>query len=140
MDFEICSFIFFKFGDFKIFFEILKTSSISIVWKMILYDKIILQLRETIYMRVDYIGLSKGRFFIMTKIYLTASNVILNSTTLKIVILINLIKKTLKIDKNIYIITIYKCVDTTYFIVGNFRVFIVLTAISAAISELLLLI
>ena len=41
MDFETCSFIFLKFGDFKILFEILRNSSMSIVRKVILYDEII---------------------------------------------------------------------------------------------------
>ncbi len=107
---------------------------------MTLYGKIILQLKEIIYMRIDYIGLLKSRSFIMIKVYLITLNVILNFITFMIAILINLIKKVLKIDKDIYIVTIYKCADIMYLMVGSFRVFIVLIAALAAISELLLFI
>ncbi len=88
-------------------------------------------------MRVDYISLSKSRSFIIIKIYLIISNIILDSMISKIAILTNLIKKTLKIDKNIYIITIYKYIDTIYLIIGNLRMFAILTVISTAISEFL---
>ncbi len=71
----------------------------------------------------------------MTRVYLTISNVILNFITLKITILINLTKKALKIDKGIYIATIYKYTDTMYLIVGSFEMFIILIVISTAIVE-----
>ncbi len=106
MNFKIYFFIFFKFNDFKILFEILKTSNILIVQKVILYSEIIFQLGEIIYIRIDYIDLSKGRSFIITEVYPIASNIILNSTTFKIAILTNLMKRVLKIDKSIYIIMI----------------------------------
>ena len=109
-----------------------------IVRKVTLYDEIILQLGETVYTRVDYIGLSKGRSFIMIRIYPTASNAILDSTTPKIAILANPIKKALKIDKGIYIATIHECADTTYLMVGSPGMFAALIAVSAAISEPLL--
>ncbi len=137
MDFETYFLIFFKFGDFKILFEILRTSNIPIVRKMTLYNKIIFQLEKTVYMRIDYISLSKGQSFIMIGIYPIASNAILDFITPRIAILVNLIKKTLKIDKGIYIITIYKYMDTTYFIVGSSGMFAVLTTTSATIPELL---
>ncbi len=137
MDFEIFIFIFSKFGNFKKFFEILRTLNIPIVRKMTLYDEIIFQPREIVYIRVDYTGLSKGRSFIMIKIYPKASNVILNFTTSRIAILINSTKRILKIDKGIYIATIYECIDTTYFIIGSFEMFVVLTIVLVAISELL---
>ncbi len=136
MNFETYSLIFLKFDDFKIFFKILRTLSIPIVRKMTLYNKIILQLRETVYIRIDYTGLSKSRSFIMIKIYLTTSNIILDSTTPKIVILVNLIKKALKINKDIYIATIYKYIDIIYFMINSFRVFVILTTALTAISEL----
>jgi len=129
---------FFKFSDFKIFFKILKTLSISIVRKVILYSEIILQLGKIVYIWIDYIGLFKSRSFIMIKIYLTVSNVILNSITPKIAILVNPIKKALKIDKSIYIATIYKCTDIVYFIVNSLGVFAILIVISTAIFKLLL--
>jgi hypothetical protein len=53
MDFETYSLIFLKLGDFKILFEILRTSSIPIVWKVTLYGKIILQPKETVYIQID---------------------------------------------------------------------------------------
>ncbi len=89
-------------------------------------------------MRIDYIGLFKNRFFIIIKIYSIASNVILNFTILKIAILINLIKKALKIDKGIYIAMIHECMDTVYFIVGSLGMLVVLIIVLAAISEPLL--
>jgi len=71
----------------------------------------------------------------MIKIYLIALNAILNSIILKIAILVNPIKKVLKIDKNIYIATIHKYVDTTYLIIGNPGIFAVLITTSAVISK-----
>ena len=135
MDFEICSFIFPKFDDFKILFKILKTSNIPIVRKMTLYSKIIFQLKETVNIRINYTGLSKGRSFIMIKIHPVTSNAILDSTTFKIAILVNLIKKVLKIDKDIYIATIHKCVDTMYLMIDNSKVFTALIIISAIIFK-----
>ena len=137
MDFEIYFLIFFKFGDFKILFEILKTSNMSIVKKMTLYNKIIFQSKEIVYIWVDYTGLSKSRSFIMIKIYPTTSNVILNSTIFKIAILVNFMKKTLKIDKSIQIATIYKYIDIIYFIINISGVLIVLTTILTTIFEFL---
>ena len=104
---------------------------------MILYSEIIFQLEEIVYMRIDYTGLFKGRFFMMIKIYPTTSNTILDFITSRIAILINFTKRVLKIDKNIYIAIIYKCTDIAYFMIGNLGVFIVLTIVSTAISELL---
>ena len=72
----------------------------------------------------------------MIKIYLTVSNVILNFIIFKIAILVNLIKKALKIDKDICIVTIYKCTDIVYLMVGNSKEFIILITVSAAIFEL----
>ncbi len=76
----------------------------------------------------------------MIKIYLTISNVILNSMILKIIILINSIKKALKIDKDIYIVTIHEYIDIIYLMIDSFEMFTVLIAVSTAISELLSLI
>ncbi len=137
MDFKTYFFIFFKFNNFKIFFEILKTSNIPIVRKMILYSEIILQLEKIVYIWVDYIGLPKGRSFIMIEIYSIISNVILDFIILKIAILVNLIKKVLKINKDIYIITIHKYIDTIYLIIGSSGMFIILTAVSTTISKFL---
>ncbi|SRR6266566_6868071 len=80
-------------------------------------------------MRIDYIGLFKGRSFMMTKVYPTVSNIILDFITFKIAILINLTKRILKIDKSIYIVTIYKCINTVYFIVDSSGMFVALTAV-----------
>src|SRR6266699_4387567 len=135
MNFEICSLIFPKFGDFKIPFEILRTSNIPIVRKITLRGKIVLQPEETIYAQVDYIGLSKGRSFIMTRIYPTASNAILDSTTFRIAILVNHTKKALKIDKSMRIATIYKCVDTAYLMASTSGMLTTLTAVSTTIFE-----
>ncbi len=104
---------------------------------MTLHNEIILQSKETVYIQVDYIGLPKGRSFIMIRIYLTTSNAILNSTTLKIVILINSIKKALKIDKDIYIATIYKYIDIIYLMVGNLEILAALTTTLTTIFKLL---
>jgi hypothetical protein len=137
MDFETYFFIFFKLDNFKISFEILRTSSIPIVRKMTLYSEIILQLGETIYARVDYTGLPKGRSFIIIEIYPIASNAILNSITSKIAILANPTKKALKIDKGIYIAKIHECADIAYFMVSNPGMLVVLITVLTTISELL---
>ena len=71
----------------------------------------------------------------MIRIYSTISNIILDFITPKITILINFIKKTLKIDKGIYIVIIYKYTDIIYFIVGSFRIFTILTTVSTTIFE-----
>ena len=107
---------------------------------MTLHSKIIFQSRKTIYIQINYTGLSKGRSFIMIKIYPTASNAILNSIIPKIAILVNFIKKTLKIDKSIYIAIIHKYADTIYLMVGSPGVLVVLTVILTTISKLLSLI
>ncbi len=135
MNFKIYFLIFFKFDDFKILFEILKISNIPIVRKVTLRGEIILQLGEIVYTRVDYTGLSKGRSFIMIRIYSTVSNTILDFTIFRIAILINFIKRTLKIDKGIYIATIHEYIDTIYLIVGSSRMFAVLITASITIFE-----
>ena len=101
MDFEIYFFIFFKLDDFKIPFEILRILNMPIVKKVTLRSKIVLQPKETIHVRIDYTGLPKSRSFIITRIYPTVLNIILDFTTFKITILINFTKKVLKIDKSI---------------------------------------
>ena len=71
----------------------------------------------------------------MIKIYSIVSNIILDFITFRIVILVNLTKRVLKIDKNIYIVTIHEYADIIYFIVGSFEMFIVLRTALAAIFE-----
>jgi hypothetical protein len=71
----------------------------------------------------------------MTRIYLIASNTILDSTTFRIIILANPIKKALKIDKNMRIAIIYKYIDTIYLMTNTFGIFAILTTISTTISE-----
>ncbi len=58
----------------------------------------------------------------------------------KIAILVNLIIKALKINKNTYIVIIYKYTDTIYLMIDNLRIIAALTTTSTAISELLSLI
>jgi hypothetical protein len=85
-----------------------------------------LLLGEIVYVRVDYIGLLKGRLFIMIANHLVASNTILDFNTLCIAIFVNLTERVLKISKRIWIGTIYECIDTVYIFIDAVCVFAVL--------------
>ncbi len=56
---------------------------------MTLREKIIFVLKETVHVRIDYMSLPKGRFFIMTTTHPIVSNAITDSTTLRIAMLVN---------------------------------------------------
>jgi len=97
IDFDICIIIYLKIDDFKAPFQILRTVYNPVVRRVTFCKDITLYLKETVYTRMDYIGLPSRRDFKMIRTYPTVSNTILNIKTSKIIILANLIKKTLKI-------------------------------------------
>src|SRR6266566_8778725 len=68
---------------------------------------------------MDYISLSSKYNFIMIRTYPTVSNTILNIKTSKIIILINLIKKTFKIGQRTYLDTIYKYIDIIFIFINT---------------------
>ena len=102
---------------------------------MTLKEPIQLEPGKTVHIRINYIGLFKRRSFVMTAIYPAATYTVLDSNILKIVILTNLIKKHLELNKNIQLETIYKCVDITYIITDIIKVFVVITTTSSVFSD-----
>jgi len=98
-------------------------------------EKIILAPKKTVYIRVDYTSLLKGRFFMMIAIYPAVSNVITDFTTLRIVMFVNLTDKPLKICKGIRLNIIHKFVETVYFLIDAFKVAIALATTTTTFSE-----
>ena len=96
---------------------------------MILREKVTLQVEETIHIRINYIGLPKGRSFIMITNHPVASSAILDSGTPRFVILANPTKKPLKISKDTRIGTIHEYIDTVYILTDVIRTFAVLATI-----------
>ncbi len=72
----------------------------------------------------------------MTAIYLTILNVLLDINILCIVIIINLINKTLIFSKGTRLDSIYECIDISYIIINIVKAFIAIVAASIAIFEL----
>jgi len=103
---------------------------------MILKEPIQFEPRETIHMRINYIGLLKRRSFVITAIYLAAIYAVLDSNTPKIAILTNLTKKCLEFNKNIRLGTIYKYVDIVYIIVDISKAFIIVAIAFSVFSDL----
>ena len=99
------------------------------VRKVTFREKVTLQVGETIYICVNYIGLPKGHSFIMIANHPVASNTILDSGTPRLVILANPIKKPLKINKGTRIGTIHECADTAYILTDIIYVFAVLATV-----------
>ena len=84
---------------------------------------------------MNYIGLSKGHSFIMTTIYLTILNVLLDINTLHIVIIVNPINKTLIFSKGIHLNSIHECIDISYIIIDITKAFIAIVTIFTAVFE-----
>jgi len=103
---------------------------------MILKEFIQFEPKETIYIRINYIGLFKRRSFVITTTYLAVVYTVLNNNTLKIVILTNSIKKHLEFNKNIQLKTIYKYIDTVYIITDIIKIFITMMTIFFIFSDL----
>ena len=102
---------------------------------MTLQKKIILTLKKTGYIRIDYTNLSKSRFFIMTTTHPTVSNTITDSITPRIAIFVNLTDKPLEIRKGIRLNIIYKFVKTVYFLTDTFKMATVLAITTIIFSE-----
>ncbi len=80
---------------------------------MILKEFIQLELYKIVYIRINYIGLFKGRSFVIMTMYPAVVYIVLNSNIPKIAIFTNLIKKRLEFNKNIQLKIIYKYIDIT---------------------------
>ncbi len=93
------------------------------VRKVTLREPIQFEPGETVYIWVNYIGLSKGCSFVMMAMYPTAVYTVLDNNTPRIAIFTNLIKKRLEFNKNIRLRTIYKCIDIVYIITDIIKVF-----------------
>ena len=78
----------------------------------------------------------KGRSFVITAIYPTVVYTVLDNNTFKIVILINPTKKCLEFNKNIWLKTIYKCVDTAYIIIDIIKVFVIVATTFSILLDL----
>ena len=68
---------------------------------MILKESIQFESGEIVYIRVNYIGLPKGRLFVITAIYPAVVYTVLNNNILKIAIFANPTKKHLEFNKDI---------------------------------------
>jgi len=90
---------------------------------------------KTVYMRINYIGLSKRHSFVIIAIYPAVVYMVLDNNTLKIVILVNLIKKCLEFNKNIQLETIYKYIDIMYIMTDIIKIFITMTTTSSVLSD-----
>jgi len=103
---------------------------------MILKEFIQFESGETVYIWVNYIGLSKGCSFVITAIYPAVVYIVLDNNTLKIAIFINLIKKRFEFNKNIRLKTIYKYIDTMYIIMDIIKIFVIMTITSSILLNL----
>ncbi len=86
-------------------------------------------------MRVNYIGLPKRRSFVITATYPAVTHMVLDNKTPRIAILANLTKKCLEFSKNIWLGTIYKCVDTVYIMADISKAFVIVTTASSVLSD-----
>src|SRR6266699_5556643 len=98
-------------------------------------EKIILAPKETVHVRIDYMNLSKDRSFIMIAIHPTVFNIIINSITPRIAILVNSTDKLLKICKDIRLDIIHKFVETVYFMTNVSKVSTVLVVATIILIE-----
>ncbi len=138
MDFEVCTIIYPDIDSFQISFQIYWTVGQLVARKVTFREKITFTSKKTVYICVDYMSFSKGRFFIMTTIYLAVSNIIIDSTTLRIAIFVNPTDKPLKICKSIYLGIIHEFVKTIYFLIDVFKVVIILAVATTTLTEPLL--
>ncbi len=103
---------------------------------MILKEFIQFESGETVYIWVNYIGLFKGRLFVITAIYPAVAYVVLDNNIPRIAILMNLTKKRLEFSKNIRLEIIYKCVDIVYIMTDITKAFVVVATASSMFSDL----
>ncbi len=102
---------------------------------MTLREKIILTLKETVHIRIDYTNFPKDRSFIMITTYPAIFNIIIDSTTPRIAMLANSIDKPLKIYKGTRLNIIHKFVKTAYFLTDTFKMAIALVAATITLSK-----
>src|SRR6266699_3528770 len=93
--------IFPTIDNFKAPFQIQRIGNQSIIYKIILREKIVFYPKKIVYVRMNYISLLKERSFIMTAIYPIVPNVFLDTNTPYIVIIVNFTNKILTFNKDI---------------------------------------
>ncbi len=84
---------------------------------------------------MNYISLLKRRSFIITAIYPTVPNVLLDINTPYIVIIINLTNKTLIFNKGIRLSSIHEYIDTLYIIINMTKTFTAVVITSIAVFK-----
>ncbi len=122
--------------NFKVSFQIQCISNQPVICKVILREKIVFYLKETVHVRMNYIGLLKGRSFIIITIYLTVFNTFLDTNTLYIVIIVNLTNKILTLSKDMCLSLIYEYIDILYIIIDMAKTFIAVVTAFIAVFEL----
>jgi len=103
------------------------------IYKVIFRQVICFQLDEIVHVCMNYISLSKERFFIITATHPAIVNVIIDFKTSKIAMFVNPTDKTLKITKRVRLNIIYKYIDVIYIIIDIFRAFTILIVITVAV-------
>jgi|SRR6266566_6552304 len=103
---------------------------------MTLKKPIQFELREIVYIRINYIGLLKRCSFVITATYPAVVHTVLNNNTPKIVILANSTKKCLELNKNIRLKTIYKCIDIVYIMTDITKAFAIIITTFSILSDL----
>ena len=84
---------------------------------------------------MNYISLLKERLFIIIAIYPVVFNALLDINTLYIVIIVNLISKTLTFNKSICLDSIYKCIDISYIIIDMAKAFTTVVTASTTVFK-----
>ncbi len=84
---------------------------------------------------MNYISFSNERLFIIITIYPIVPNVLFDTNTLWIVIIINLTNKAFIFSKSIYLGIIYEYVDIFYIIIDFIKVFITIAITSTVVFK-----
>ena len=105
---------------------------------MIFREKIILVPKKTVHIYIDYTNLSKGRSFIIITTHPIVFNTIIDSIIPRIAMFVNPIDKLLEIRKSIRLNTIYKFVETIYFLINTSKIATALVATTITFIEFLL--
>ena len=135
VDFDSYMIIFPTIDNFKAPFQIQRIGNQSIIYKIILREKIVFYPKKIVYVRMNYISLLKERSFIMTAIYPIVPNVFLDTNTPYIVIIVNFTNKILTFNKDICLNSIYKYIDTLYIIINIAKTFTAIVTTSTAVFK-----
>ena len=135
IDFDFYMITFLTVDNFKAPFQIQYINNQPIICKVILREKIVFYLKKTVYIRMNYTGLLKGRSFIITTTYPTIPNILFNTNTFYIVIITNPTNKILTFNKSIYLGSIHKCIDTLYIITNIIKAFTIVAITFTTVSK-----